>query len=181
MKKTYLSIIIALLISMMLVPAAFGRTLGPTIYFGQDLVGGFMRVTPKADGSIELVYMMRGGQGWCMTESAVHVGRSLDDFPKNPVGMAIPGHFDFKVYGPDAPCIRGLTVTLTPDPVNPQWAYGEHIFMAIHVVGDNPQLGLFEETGWAVRCGVKAEHYFNNDMWAGGLWLEITPADWDVD
>lgn len=178
MKKIMLSIVIALLLSTMFVPAAFGRTFGPTIYFGQDLIGGYMRVTPNADGSITLVYMMKGSAGWCMTESAVHVGRSLDDFPTNPSGMTIPGHFDFKVYGPDSPCITRLEVTLHP--YADQWSYGEHIYMAIHVVGDNPQLGLYEETGWSVRCGVKAEHYFNYDMWAGGLWLEIVEEDWEV-
>lgn len=179
MKKFLFSLVIALLLSTMFVPAAFGYNIGPTIYFGQDIIGGYMQVTPNADGSITLEYMMKGWVGWCMTESAVHVGTSLDDFPTNPTGNTIPGHFDFKVYGPDAPCITRLTVTIRPDEVDPQWEHGDHIYMAIHIVADNPKLGLYEETGWSVRCGTKEEHYFNYDKWAGGLWLEIFPWEWD--
>lgn len=177
MKKITLSLVIALLLSLMFVPAAFGRRIGPTIYVGQNTIAGFMGVYPNADGSITIEYSF--WQGWCMTESAVHVGRSLEDFPTNRPGFTIPGHFDFKVYGPDSPCIKWLSITLRPNKMDPQWEYGDHIYMAIHVVADNPMMGLYEETGWTVRCGVKEGHYFKNDMWAGGLWLEILEDDWD--
>lgn len=176
MKKLILSIVLALLLSTIFLPAAFGYTISPTIYIGQFTKAGYMKITPNADGSITLEFMMKGGEGWCLTEAQVHVGTSLDDFPVNPTR---PGHFDYKLYGPDALCTTKLTRTIYPNEMDPQWAHGDHIYMAIHTVVDNPFLGIYDETGWTVRCGVKEEHYFEYDKWASGLWLEILPYEWD--
>lgn len=177
MKKIMLSVVIALmLLSTMFVSAASARTIGPTIFFGKDEIGGYVRITPNADGSITLLYMMRAGIGWCMTESHVHVGRSLDDFPTSPTR---PDDFDFLVYGPDGLCTPRKSFTLHPDSVDPQWEYGDHIIMAIQVVATNQWLGLVDETGWTVRGGQTEDHFFNGSSWTNGLWLEIFPDDWD--
>lgn len=176
MKKILYATLMALLITAMISTTVFaGTILSPTVYVGQNTKAAFLKITPQADGGIHILVMPKGGEGWCVTEVAAHVGLSLADFPLSGGGALIPGHFDFPLYS--GTCIaQGLEWTIYPDAIDPQWAHGDHVYMAIHLVMDNPVLGIYNETGWTVRCGNKNGHDFGGGGW--GLWLEIMPYDW---
>lgn len=164
MKKILYATVMALIITAMVATTVFASyIISPRILFGQTLFGGVVKVTGNSDGSITLDYMIAGGQGWCMTETAIHVGLSLDDFPMNSGGV-IPGQFDFKYdFGG---CITGFTTTIFPDPIEPQWAYLDSVYIAIHVVGDNATLGKYGETGWVVNCGNLEGGQFPGRNWS---------------
>lgn len=164
MKKIFYAMVMALVITAMVTTTVFASyVISPRILFGQTMFGGVVKVTGNSDGSITFEYMIAGGQGWCMTETAIHVGLSLDDFPTNPGGV-IPGQFDFK---PDITgCITSFTITIFPDPVEPQWAYLDSVYIAIHVVGDNPTSGMYGETGWVVNCGNLEGGQFPTNNWS---------------
>jgi hypothetical protein len=100
-----------------------------------------------------------------MTESAVHVGLSLADFPQNN-GGAIPGQFDYKTD--HTGCIRGFTYQI---PVDSAW-YGNEIYIATHAVVTGPD-GQ-QETAWAVNCGNLEGGQFPGSNWSAYI---IFPAN----
>jgi hypothetical protein len=102
-------------------------------------------------------FFLRAGAGWCMNESAVHVGLTLDEFPQNN-GGAIPGQFDYKTD--HSYCVRGYTYQI---PVKPEW-YGNQIYIATHAVVTTPDGG--QETAWAVNCGNLEGGQFPGSNWS---------------
>lgn len=174
MKKVLYSLMIVLILTGVVASSASATVPAPTIYVN-SWKAGFLKITPhEADGSITIQYMLKGGIGWCMTASDVHVGQSLDDFPLDAAG-ADPDLFDFQVY--DGPCVSNFSITLYPDAVDPQWAAGEHIYIAVHIVANNPGLRVQGQDGWAVRCGCIPGHIFPGTGLT--LWLEIFPNEWE--
>ncbi|NLF12547.1 MAG: hypothetical protein GX597_12240 [Anaerolineaceae bacterium] len=153
-KGTLVSIFVALLLVLLPLTAFASYTLSPRILAGQNQFAGVIKVTGNADGSLTLVYMLRAG--WCMTDSAVHTGLSLDDFPQNS-GGAIPGQFDYQYdFGG---CVNSATVTIA-DPAG----YKEHTYVAVHVNVYGPDGA--QETGWTVNCGDLEAGQFPGSNWS---------------
>jgi hypothetical protein len=125
----------------------------------------------KASGDesfITLEFMLRAGEGFCITESSAHVGLSLDEFPQNP-GGAIPGQFDFKTDHDG--CVTSFTYQI---PVQTAW-YGNPVLIATHAVVVTPDGD--EETGWAVNCGNLEGGQFPGKNWSAYF---VFPANaWD--
>jgi hypothetical protein len=146
------------------VTAFAGYTISPTILAGQNINVGSVKITGNADGSLTFDFMLKGGQGYCITDAAIHVGLLLDDFPQNP-GGAIPGQFDYKYdFGG---CVSAATVTISDPPGDK----GD-IYIAVHVnvYGPDGQ----QETGWVVRCGDLEGAQFPGRNWSA--WISF-PAD----
>lgn len=77
------------------------------LYAGQNILIGYVSTTD--DGADLSVTYNITETGWCMTESHVHVGESLDDFPlKN--GNPPPGQFDYSAE--HDPCVTSYTYTI---------------------------------------------------------------------
>jgi hypothetical protein len=131
-----------------------GYTVSPRILAGQTEFAGVLKVTGNADGSITLDYMLRGGAGWCMTETQIHMGTSLSDFPQNN-GGAISGQFDYK-YEFDT-CITDWSITIPTD------FHGQLVYIAVHVDVIGPD---GEETGWVVNCGNLEGGQFPGNNWS---------------
>jgi hypothetical protein len=165
--RLYSFIIAGLLLVLIVTPVLAGYTISPTILAGQTTNVGVVKVTGNADGSLTLVYMLKGGQGWCMTETQVHVGLSLDDFPQNN-GGAIPGQFDYKEQFD--PCTSNFTLVI----YDPPGDKGD-VYIAIHLVVIGP--GGQEETGWVVRCGNLEGGQFPGNNWSA--WILFPAAAWE--
>lgn len=165
-KGTVVSLLVTLLLVLLPLTAFAGFTISPTILAGQTTNVGVVKITGNADGSLTLVYMLKGAQGWCMTDSAVHLGLALDDFPQNP-GGAIPGQFDYQYdFGG---CVKTATVTI-PDPPGDKG----NVYIAIHLSVYGP--GGVQETGWVVRCGNLEGGQFPGSNWSA--WLLFPSNAW---
>ncbi len=165
-KGTWISIAVTLLLILLPMTTFASYTISPQIMAGQNQSAGVVKITGNPDGSLTLVYMLKGGAGWCMTDSAVHTGLTLDDFPQNS-GGAIPGQFDYQYdFGG---CVKGATVTIA-DPAG----YKGDLTIAIHVnvIGPDGQ----QETGWVVRCGNLEGGQFPGSNWSA--WLLFPAAAW---
>jgi len=168
-KVVYISIAAVLL--MALLPASAlaqvsENTISPKILAGQTDFAGVVKITGNADGTLTFAFMLRGGAGYCMTDAAIHLGLSLDDFPQNS-GGAIPGQFDYK-YDFDGKCVTGLTTTI-PAPGGKVDTY-----IAVHVnviLPDGTQ-----ETGWVVRCGDLEGAQFPGSNWSA--WILYPARAW---
>lgn len=164
MKKLISSLMIVVLLAAIPTTAFAGFTISPRLLAGQAGFAGVVKITGDAN-FLTVEYMLRSGAGWCLTESAVHVGDSLDDFPQNKGGV-IPGQFDYKTDHDG--CVKGFTYQI---PVDPAW-YGKEIFIATHGVVTTPDGG--EETAWAVNCGNLAGGQFPGSNWSAYI---IFPAN----
>jgi hypothetical protein len=166
MKKSAVSLTIVALLVALTTTTALAYPIQPRLLAGQSGFAGVVRITGDAN-FLTVTFMLRSGQGWCLEESAVHVGLSLDDFPQNK-GGAIPGKFDYKA---DHDCARGYTYVI---PVDPAW-YGNQLYIAAHAVVIAPD-GT-RETGWAVNCGNLEGGQFPGRNWSAYI---IFPANaWD--
>jgi hypothetical protein len=155
-RATYLSILVILLLAVLPVTAFAGYTISPRLLAGQTEFAGVVKITGDHDWLV-VEFMLRAGAGWCMTESAVHVGLSLDDFPQNS-GGAIPGQFDYKAV--HDPCTSKYTYRI---PVQGDW-YRNQIYIATHAVVIGPDGE--EETAWAVNCGDLEGGQFPGSNWS---------------
>jgi hypothetical protein len=165
MKKRLYSLIIAgLLMVLIVTPVLAGYTISPRILAGQNEFAGVLKVTGNSDGSITIEYMLRAGAGWSMTESAVHLGLSLDDFPQNK-GGAIPGQFDYQYD------FEGCVTSATKKIETPY--YGKSVYIAVHVVVIGPD---GEETGWVVNCGDLEGGQFPGSNWSA--WFKLPANAW---
>lgn len=168
MKKLFHSLLVAGVLAVLIVtPVLAGYTISPKILAGQTIFAGVVKITGNPDGSLTLNYMLRGGAGFCMTDSAVHVGLSLDDFPQNS-GGAIPGQFDYQ-YDFNG-CVSTFTATIADPP-----GYKGDVYIAIHVNVTLPD-GT-QETGWTVRCGDLEGGQFPGSNWSAWIWFPT--AAWD--
>ncbi len=156
-------IVVALLATLFPATVSAGYTISARLLAGQTEFAGVVRVTGDAN-LLTIEFALRGGEGWCMNESQVHVATSLDDFPQNK-GGAIPGQFDYKT---DHDCVTGFTYQI---PVQTGW-HGNQIFVAAHavVIGPDGQ----EETGWAVNCGNLEGGQFPGRNWSA---FTVYPAN----
>ena len=91
MKKT----IILGLIAMLIMSIAVSAEEYP-LYAGQDMEVGVIEVTN--DGDYLYVEYKITEEDWCITETHLHIGEELDNFPLTPGRNAnpIPGQFDYK-------------------------------------------------------------------------------------
>lgn len=165
MKKGMLvSVLVALLLALLPLTTFASFTISPAILAGQTTNVGVIKITGNADGSLTLTYMLKAG--WCMTNSAVHLGLSLDDFPQN-AGGAIPGQFDYQYdWGG---CVKAATVTIQDPPGDKG-----NVYIAVHLnlYGPNGQ----QETGWVVRCGNLEGGQFPGSNWSA--WLLFPANAW---
>ena len=159
------SIIAGLVAVLITVPVMAGFTISPQILAGQSEFAGVVKITGNTDGSMTFLFMLKGGEGYCMTEAQLHAGLSLDDFPTNR-GGAIPGQFDYK-YTFES-CISSFQVTIDPP--------GEKgdLYLAIHMVVMTPD---GEETGWVVRCGDLIGAQFPGKNWSA--WIYFPEQTWN--
>jgi hypothetical protein len=164
MKKVTYSLFIAALLAILVTSTALaGYTISPRLLAGQTGFAGVVKITGDAD-FLTIEFQLRSGAGWCLEESAVHVGLSLDDFPQNHGGV-IPGQFDYKA---DHNCASGFTYQI---PTDNAW-YGNQIYIATHAVVTGPD-GQ-QETAWAVNCGNLEGGQFPGKNWSAYI---IFPAN----
>jgi len=102
---------------------------------GQNINVGTVTVTNDA-GNLYVEYKITD-PNWCISETHVHVGDSLDDFPlagkqKNPV----PGQFDYSMK--HDPCVTEYTVTI---PISADW--GTTLKIAAHAVVEKCEVESF--------------------------------------
>lgn len=165
-KLTFLLVIVALLTA--LSPAAVSAyTISATLYAGQTAIAGYVKIWNDAD-NLYVDIWMRGGAGWCLNESHVHVATSLDDVPRTKSGSPKPGHFDYKATHD---CVNGFTHTIS---LEDGW-YGEELIVVVHAVVTGPD-GQ-EETSWAVRCGNLDDVQFRGPGWSA--YLVFTKDAWE--
>lgn len=172
MKKLKYALIIAVLVAVFATTTVFaGTVISPKILAGQGVGGVFVgvaKITGNADGSLTIDFQLKGGQGYCITDAAIHVGLSLDDFPTNN-GGAIPGQFDYKYdFGG---CVSKATVTIADPPGDK----GD-IYLAIHVNVYNRYDPEYQDTGWIVRCGNLEGAQFPGNNWSA--WIFFPDAAW---
>jgi hypothetical protein len=153
----------AVLVAVFPATAFAGYDIQPRLLAGQTEFAGVVNIHGEAD-FLEVTFMLRSGQGWCMTESHVHVDLDLDDFPQNN-GGAIPGQFDYKTD--HAGCVTSFTYQIPAAP----W-YGQQIYIAMHAVVTGPD-GQ-EETAWAVNCGNLWGQQFPGNNWSA---YSVFPAN----
>jgi hypothetical protein len=174
-KLAYFTIVVAMLLA--LLPAtAFGLweggyTISPKILAGQTNWVGNVKITGNPDGTITFDFMMKGGQGYCMTDWALHAGLSLADFPTNN-GGAIPGQFDY--HSTFTGCITSDSITIDPPGV-----WGDPVYLAIHVnVWQKLPDGTLvnQQTGWTVRCGNLEGAQVPGNNWSA--WILFPTAAW---
>ena len=69
-------------------------------------------------------------EGWCITETHVHVGKDLEDFPLNRGGNPQIGHFDYKEK--HDPCVKEYKYEILLD--DHGWEAGDDLLIAAHAV-----------------------------------------------
>lgn len=158
MKKIlHILFVVGVLTAMITTPVLAGTTISPRLLAGQTNFAGVIKVSGYPD-YLHFVFTIRGGAGWCMTDAAIHVGLSLDEFPQN-AGGAIPGQFEFQYdFGG---CIVGATIDV---PITGRGWYGNWIYVAVHanVIGPDGQ----QETAWTVNCGDLEGNQFPGNNWS---------------
>lgn len=157
MKKALFIMLLVVLLTATITSAVFaGYEISPQLIAGQNESAGVVKIFGDAN-FLTVEFMLKGGEGWCMTESQVHVGLTLADIPQNS-GGAIPGQFDYKTDHDG--CVSGFTYQI---PTDATW-YGKKIYIATHAVVIGPD-GV-EETGWGVNCGNLAAQQFPGNNWS---------------
>lgn len=157
-KLLYSFVILLVLTALVTTPVLASYTISPRLLAGQTMFAGVVKTTGYND-YLHLEIQVRGGAGWCMTASQVHVGLSLAEFPQNS-GGAIPGQFDYKQsYGS---CITTATYNI---PIAGKGWFGQRIYIAVHAVVNGPN-GLVGETAWAVNCGNLEGGQFPGNNWS---------------
>lgn len=94
------------------------------LFAGQDMNVGIVNV--KNDAEYIYVEYEMTDEEWCITETHLHVGESLGDFPlRGRWGNPAPGQFDYKEN--HNPCVETYTYTI---PIDSEW--GEDLKIAAH-------------------------------------------------
>lgn len=170
-KPIYALFIVLALTALIVTPVLAGYAISPKIIVGQNIedgmYAGVVKITGNADGSLTFVFMVKGAQGFCLTDAAIHTGLSLDDFPQNN-GGAIPGQFDHQLDFNG--CIAKYTYTIQ----DPAGEHGDNVYIAIHVNAILPD-GT-QETGWVVRCGDLWGAQFPGNNWSA--WIMFPEVAW---
>ncbi len=140
-RKTIVATLVAVLL-LLPITAFASYSISPRIVTWNRVDVGVVKVTGNADGSLTLDYMLKGAQGWCMTQSSVHVGLTPYDFPLSEIG-AMPKEFDYQYsFGS---CVASATRTI----VDPPGDKGS-LYIAIYVEVVNPDGG--RQTAWVWGC-----------------------------
>jgi hypothetical protein len=169
MKKLLHSLFIVTMLAVLVItPVLAGYTISPSILAGQNTHVGVVKITGNADGTMTLDFMLKGGQGYCITKWDMHAGLTLNDFPTNN-GGAIPGQFDY--HSDFEGCVTKDTFTF-----DPPGDKGD-VYLAIHVVVYGGLEDFDEETGWVVRCGNLQGAQFPGNNWSA--WILFPTAAWD--
>ena len=96
------------------------------LYAGQDILVGYVTVTNDYE-TIYIEYQLN--EGWCMTETHVHVGEELGDFPlAGRWGNPVPGQFDYK--NDHDPCVISYTYEI---PIG-DWEADDTVLIGAHAV-----------------------------------------------
>ncbi len=108
-----------------------------TLFAGQDMDVGYVEVTNDAD-NIYVEYVLTD-LDWCITETHVHIGELLDDFPLNKKGNPQVGLFD---YPATHDCVPSYTYTI---PLN-GWGDGDDFLIAAHAIIEKTETGTITPT-----------------------------------
>lgn len=106
---------------------------------GQHIDVGDVKVWNDAD-YLYLKYIV-DTEGWCITETHLHVAISLEDIPQTKKGNPIPGQFDYKE---EHDCVTEYTYEIPLE-----WDPSDELFIATHAVVVQPIDGCFE-TVWQI-------------------------------
>jgi hypothetical protein len=99
---------------------------GIPLYAGQDTEVGHVEVTNDTD-YLYVKYVT--DEGWCMTETHLHIAESLGEFPNaGMTGNVIPGDFNYKAD--HDPCVTEHEETV---PLG-EWPAGTKLYIAAHAV-----------------------------------------------
>ncbi|MCK4730839.1 MAG: hypothetical protein KAT65_00145 [Methanophagales archaeon] len=123
--------------------------------FTTDLIAGGGNVASAIDAGNVLVwndddnlYVKYVTDGWCLTETHLHIDISLDGIPQKK-GNPIPGRFDYKT---EHDCVTEYTYAIPQD-----WDYCPELYIAAHAVVCKPGEGegkfaqgvIYTATLWA--------------------------------
>jgi hypothetical protein len=101
---------------------------GYPLFADQDMLVGYVDVSNDAD-NLYVKYVITE-DGWCMTETHLHVGTSEADFPKaGRTQNVVPGNFDYKEK--HDPCV---TVYELEQISLGDWGAGTELYIAAHAV-----------------------------------------------
>ena len=126
------------------------------LYAGQNIRVGMVNVTNDND-NIYVKFQLNSDE-WCITETHVHVGKSLEDFPRTRPGNPIPGHFEY--FG-QHDCENQEDITYTIPLGN--WKVGNEILIAAHAVVEKEEFegDRVNETAWGA-----GKRFVNRGNWA---------------
>ncbi|MDW7739074.1 MAG: hypothetical protein SCJ97_03305 [Bacillota bacterium] len=116
------------------------------LYAGQNIEVGSVFVWNDSENLFVLYKLSEGAleDGWCISETHLHVGKSLDEFPlagrqQNPV----PGQFD---YSDPHGCVPEYLYEISLD----GWLVGDELLVAAHAVVKNTVVLDCWETVWQI-------------------------------
>jgi hypothetical protein len=103
------------------------------LYAGQNMEVGWVDV--DNDGTNLYVTYHITKEGWCMTESHLHVGTSSEDFPMagGKIKNVVPGQFEYKMN--HNPCVTQYPYTI---PLDGDWE--DNLTIAAHAVVEKPEV-----------------------------------------
>lgn len=162
MKKSFILLIAALLLVVLMTPAASAQDaqVWYKLIAGQTWHVGNIGVSIDANGDLHVVY--KAFEGYCLNEIHTHAAYDLAAIPQRN-GNPIPGQFDYKADGLD--CARRAEAVIPGD-----WdaSIEAPIYVAAHAVVGMVADPEWSETGWGLWCGVKnLERFgFPGNNWA---------------
>lgn len=131
---------------------------------GQYMDAGVLTVEPGDEGYLVITYT---ADGWCITETHLHVALTVDGIPQTRKGNPIPGQFDYKG---EHDCATEVEYTV---PLPEGYECGE-IVIAAHAVVKMDGCDTMKETAWAALCGTKYE-FPGARNWA--TYIKSTPIE----
>jgi len=109
------------------------------LYAGQNIDAGEIRVWNDS----ETLYVKYFTDGWCITETHLHVATSLEGIPQTRKGNPIPGKFDKKG---EHECEMEITYAI--DLKEMEWKCDQKLYIAAHAVVQKKDNESVEETAW---------------------------------
>jgi hypothetical protein len=159
MKKLFYLLIPVSLVLALLPTAGFAHTADvpftTDLMAGQNIDAGDVLVWNDAD-NLYVQFVTSGD--WCITETHLATGASVDDIPTTKKDNPIPGQFFYSSQYAPYPCVDA------PDPyVIPlgSWSAGDDVYVAAHAEVVRPVDGCYEQE-WQIG-------YVEDQTCAGGL------------
>lgn len=134
------------------------------LYAGQNIDLGEMRVWNEG----ETLYVKYLTDGWCITETHLHLATSLEGIPQTKKGNPIPGKFEYKG---NHECETEVTYTI--DLKEMEWKCDQKLYIAAHAVVQKNGNESIKETAWGK--GIE----FPGNNWATYFNYTITCDDGD--